>query len=645
MIRFKKALLAPVALLVALSSIATAADAITVWPVDPHAKIFRDTKPAEGPAAVTLRAARNEYEPGQIAFRSAQTLDGVRVEFSSLKQRDGQATIGGENLVWNFEGFIPIKKNTRMLEPIQVRKAPCEIPDPLLDARTINLPADTTQPVWLTVFVPKNTPPGVYQGEVAVVAGNARAAVPVELTVDPFVLPDERHVWVTNWFTVNNIAKAHKMELWSEPFWAMLDRYARNMAAHRQNVVLVPWNLIEVARAEDGKLSFDYQRFDRYVQLFERAGVAGQLEISHVGHGKGGWGQEFELAGVSANDRKTSKPVSLSPQEGLAPLLTDLERHLAERGWLAKSMIHVADEPILSNLDSWRKLSAFVRQAAPRLRRVEAIETIDCNGGLEVWVPQLCHFDRWREAFESRRGEGEFWYYICCNPFGSLYPNRFLDDPLSRVRVLHWVNYSERLAGYLHWGLNYWGDDPFGTPGDRLPPGDTHVLYPGTEGPLNSVRWEIQRESLEDFEYLHLLAARTGEFKKQHPAAVWLDPGRRAMELARRVVPRITDTELDPAKIMAVRRELADEIMALDKAPQLLVQTEPSEGSTLAQGPIAVELHGITEPGATVKVNGQPAEVRADGTFIARVGSAEVRVEAVHGENKRVAVRKFVMRP
>jgi hypothetical protein len=632
-------------LLAGLHGTATAADAIRVWAADPHTKIFRDTKPAEQSGTVALRAARNEYEPGQIAIRAAKALDKVRVELSPLKHTDGKSTIGGQDVGWNFVGFIPLKKNTGGADKIQVRAAPCEMPDPLLDTRTMNLPAETTQPVWLTVRVPKEAMPGVYRGEVAVVAGDARAVVPVELTVDPFILPDARHVWVTNWFTTGNIAKAHKVEAWSEPFWAMLERYARNMAAHRQNVALVPWSLVQVTREENGKLVFNYERFDRYVQLFERAGVGERLEISHVGHAKGGWGKQFELSSVSATDRKTGKAVSLSPEEGLPPLLADLERHLDQRGWLAKSMIHVADEPILTNLDSWHKLAAFVHKAAPRLRRIEAIETIDCSGGLEVWVPQLSHFDRWREAYEARRGDGEFWYYICCNPHGNLYPNRFLDIPLSHVRVLHWVNFSEKLVGYLHWGLNYWGSDPFGTPGDRLPPGDTHVIYPGSEGPLDSIRWEIQRESLEDFEYLHLLTSRMAEAKKQFPAARWLDPERRAMELCRRVVPSITTTELDPAKIQAVRRQLAEEIMALDQAPTLLVQTDPPAGSMLALGPIAVEVRGLTVPGAKVKVNGAVTEVRADGTFISRMGvplgKPEIRVEAEHGGKKKTTVRAF----
>jgi hypothetical protein len=614
---------------------------LAIWPVDPQIKVFRDTQPS-APSNLTFHAARNEYESGQFALRSSQPLKNLRVEISPLRQSDGKTTIPPENVTWNFVGFIPLTKNTHDSQSILIRLAPCDMPDPLLENRTLDLAARTTQPVWITVKVPKDAAPGVYRGEVAAISGDVRADLPIELTVDPFTLPEERHLIVTNWFSLDNISKAHHAEMWSEPFWTMLERYARNMAEHRQNVVMTPWTLIKIQKKADGKLAFDYRRFDRFVELFQRAGVNGRIEIEHVGGGKSGWGTEVGLTSVTATDAKTGKPIVLGPEEGLKPMLADLERHLDQRGWLERSMIHVADEATLDSLDSYRQAAEFVRQA-PRLRRIDAIETVDCSGALEVWVPQLIHFDRWRQAYEARRKNNEFWYYICCNPRGNVYPNRFLDFPLSRIRVLHWINFSERLSGYLHWGLNSWSADPFGVPEAGLPPGDTHVLYPGSHGPLSSIRWEIQRESIEDFEYLELLTAKTAALKQRlGKLAEWLDPRRRAEELARRVVPSLKACEKEPTRILSVRRAVADEIMALDKSPLLLVQTEPPDGSVVAEGPIAIEVHGLTEPGATVRINDQAVKVSADGTFIFRAGS-NIRIEVEHNGKKKTVVRNFAV--
>jgi hypothetical protein len=215
--------------------------------------------------------------------------------------------------------------------------------------------------------------------------------------------------------------------------------------------------------------------------------------------------------------------------------------------------------------------------------------------------------------------------------------------------VLHWINYAEDLSGYLHWGLNFWSDDPFGTPRDRLPPGDTHVIYPGSEGPLSSIRWEIQRESLEDYEYLRLLEENTAALKTRLGAAAdWLDPPRRARELCRRVVPSIPEWERDPARIAAARQAVAEEIVALDRAPLLVVQTEPPAGSTLIDAPIVVEVRGIVDPGAAVTVGGRRVEVGPHGTFACtarpKSDTGELLVEAQQAGKKKATVRRFVMR-
>jgi len=636
-----------------LAGYATAAEEaspVFLWSVDVHTKVFRQSQPPETVALpLVVKAARNEYESAQIAVRSARDIKKLSLRPSGLRNEQNNAVFPAENIQMRFVGYIPLKSNTTDADRIRVAAAPCEIPDPLLEVTEISLPGETTQPIWITFWIPPETAPGVYRGELVVLADEQEMKVPTELHVYPFSLPDERHVLVTNWFNLGNIAKAHQVELWSEPFWNVLARYAENMARHRQNVVLTPWTMIEVAQDPSGQLTFDYSRFDRFVELFQKAGVADGIEISHVGHPKGGWGGPVELSSVRARKKDTGEAVSLDYEHGLKPLLADLERHLEEKGWLQKAMIHISDEPAIQNVASWREASELVRQAAPRLRRIDAIETIDFDGALEVWVPKLSQWDAWRQAFLKRSDRVEFWYYICCHPYGNVYPNRFLDYPTTCVRVLHWINYVENLKGYLHWGWNFWGDDPFGVPSDRLPPGDTHVIYPGKTGPLDSIRWEIQRESLEDFEYLWLLEQKLTEVKKRlGTAADWFEPRRRGLELARRVVPSLTETPKTPEIIWAIREQIANEILILDRAPLALVQTEPDDGTTLIHGPINLEVRGVVEPGTTVKVNSAQVNVTADGWFGCRASpqgeQGRVVISLEKDGNSKEFVRTFKVR-
>src|SRR5207247_1457315 len=83
--------------------------------------------------------------------------------------------------------------------------------------------------------------------------------------------------------------------------------------------------------------------------------------------------------------------------------LADLQRHLVERGWVEHALLHVADEPIAENVESWRALSRRVHAAAPRLRRIEAIQASDMDGDLEIWVVEESYLDRWYDRSRARR--------------------------------------------------------------------------------------------------------------------------------------------------------------------------------------------------------------------------------------------------
>ncbi|MDT8389334.1 MAG: DUF4091 domain-containing protein [Lentisphaeria bacterium] len=69
---------------------------------------------------------------------------------------------------------------------------------------------------------------------------------------------------------------------------------------------------------------------------------------------------------------------------------------------------------------------------------------------------------------------------------------------------------------FLHWGYNYWDKsqtrqliDPFMVSGGCKWPnrayGDTFQVYPGPDGPIDSIRWEVFAESLQDYSLLHTL--------------------------------------------------------------------------------------------------------------------------------------------
>ena len=530
-----------------------------LWPADPLVKIFRDTQPPDRPGrAASLESARNEFESAQVAITAKSALRDVSLEMGSLKHATSDFEIA--NVKANFVGFVPVKKNTPDTPPEElVCTAPCDAPDPLLEDESAEIAAGQTQPVWLTVFTPVDAPVGDYSGELKVATSAGDASVEIRLKVHPPVVPEERNLWLTNWVNHGNIAKSHNVDPWSAEYWLLLEAYARNMASHRQNVIITPVvQLTKITEAAGGTLRFDFADFDRWVDIFIQAGVIGLIEGGHLGGRSGNWDSPFHLHGhtvlkgdgTEAYKQPSAAVDSAECQKFLSQFLPALQDHLDEKGWTQKYVQHLADEPSKANLESFRQLAGLVKEFAPKLRRLDANTNTELVGSLDSWVPLLHAFEKAEEFYAQRQAVGEeVWFYTCLEPRGE-YPNRFIDFPLLDVRLLHWINFKHRITGYLHWGYNFWSGDPFTDTqpphgSGVLPSGDMCIVYPGESGPLDSIRFEALRDGVEDFELLRLLAEKDEE---------------KAMEICSTMVRSITDCEKDPARFRRARSRLLAEL-------------------------------------------------------------------------------------
>jgi hypothetical protein len=487
------------------------AAAFVVWPVDSLVKVFRDAEPSRDGDVIAIDACRNEFTSAQIAIRASKRLPELRVTVSPMRHAGTGAT--GVEVTPRFIGYAPVKRNTPDTpEGELICKAPCMAPDPLLTDETVAVEADQTQPVWFIVYVPPDAPVGEWRGSVTVSAVGEQAEITARLAVHPVTLPAERNLWVTNWVNMENFAGFYGTERYTERFWQVVENYARNMGAHRQNTILCSNDLIHIRQESDGRLTFDYSDYDRWLGIFDRAGCAKMIEGGHLGRrGEGKWETpwfEWRKFGVRRPD---GSAVELEPEMVVRELVKSLVAHVKERGWFDRFVLHVVDEPAGHTEEDYKKKTRLVREWAPGVRLLEAMSLMDARGYLDIWVPELSHFHEHEENYLRMRDEAgiELWFYTCMYPTG-LYPNRFLDFSLAKTRILHWINWRYRLTGYLHWGLNFWSDDPFNDDRSRedLPPGDCWIVYPGKDGPIDSIRWEQMREGIQDYELLRLLDQR-----------------------------------------------------------------------------------------------------------------------------------------
>jgi hypothetical protein len=599
------------------------------------------------PGALNLFGLLNETLSAQCVLLAHADLEDVTFSVGPLQQTHGAGAVPAENVRWNFLGGIFVATNSpnRQLANL-LRPAPAWFPDVLTEDRQCSLRKGARKAVYLTVKIPPNTAPGEYQGMVTATAGRVSASISLTLQVYPLELPDARHQMVTVWFSTSEFRKHHHLEPADDQgFDRMLKLYARNMAEHRQNVFRVGLGLIETRREDDGKLQFDFSRFDKLAQVFWDTGRMDLIETGFIARfGNGGWSSREILLDTFPVKGTDGRRVSMSGEEFLPQFLRAFVAHLRANGWLAKTVFHICDEPSNHNVMAWRKASEFVHRLAPELRRIDAIETPHCLGDLEVWVPKLDHLATWQGAFEQAQRQGnELWCYTVGIYQGGGLLNKTVDAPLIETRLMPWLNYRYDLRGYLHWGFNAWTDDPIRAPG--LHRGDGWQVYPKPDGLLDSMRWEQMRNGLEDYECLWLLENKISQIKVTLAprVAALIDPRQRGVEIASQVVADHQNHTRNPEVLYAARRQAIEETLAIQQPPRVLLQTIPFEHSPVAKGCV-VDVRGWAEPGTVITANGQSIPVAADGLFLAALPPAadgSIVVEAKGERGKKRLLRQF----
>lgn len=523
----------------------------------PTTQVRRDSAPPEPGDLETsfeLCTLRGEPEGFQVLVWPTQTLHRVRVRFEPLVSEDGKSRIAPEWLAYHFVDYCHIEKNSRATPKEELLwEGPSDYPDELADDPVRDLPAGQCQPVFIRITAPPNATAGTYHGKAYLEAAEGRRAFDINLRVSSIRFPDKVTLKFVYWFSWDAPCKQFGVEQYSEDGWRVLYRMGELMTAYHQNVVVVPWSLVQTWQRPDGTLVHDFSRFDRFIRTFQQAGVDTGFCISHMGSRTTG---EWDCPTMSAHNHRVR--LAATGEErwiSVLELLPALQQRAEELGILERTMVHVADEPTKVNVESYRELSAKVRQAAPQLRRIDAIHVPDLRGSLEVWVPQLNYFEQWLDQYKAAQAEGyEIWFYVAWVPQGK-YPNRMIDSAAIKSRVLHWLNFIHNTSGYLHWALNHWS-----IPLSSLEsPGDQYICWPSTRFIADSsLRYEAERDGLEDCELMFMLR-RELERRGVSPG----DAHRRVAHIAEEAVRGFQDYTRSWEDMNAVRQRLLAELEKL----------------------------------------------------------------------------------
>ena len=185
--------------------------------------------------------------------------------------------------------------------------------------------------------------------------------------------------------------------------------------------------------------------------------------------------------------------------------LPAFEKHLKEKGWFEITYLAFDEKPekemrviydYLAGTAPWFKVS--IAGGYPGDERKRSDEVI-------LHVNDLLEEKAWEESrplVELMRAEGRYIsFYTACEPYR---PNVFLFSELRDARLLPWLAPKYNLSGYLRWAVAAFPEDVWTQPNYKWHSGDMYFVYPGPDGPLDGMRWEVFRQGLQDCEALRI---------------------------------------------------------------------------------------------------------------------------------------------
>lgn len=483
-----------------------------------------------------LKGERYSY---QIAYKSSEKFFAEIVIDSPLSQFITVRSVG------NVPSELPVyESDFEFCE----RNEPGLFPDVLfpIESNRVLIKRQNYYALWITVDLPKDTDAGDYEIKIKLKKDGETISENIfGLHVINAVLPEQKLIY-TQWFHSDSIANYYKIPVFCEKFWALVESFIKAAVHTGVNMLLTPVftppldteiggerltvQLVDI-KLENGKYSFGFDRFIRWVRLAQKCGIK-YFEISHL---FSQWGAKYTpkiMAEINGRQKRIfgweTSADSIEYAEFLSAFIPQLIKVIRSLGIEKSTFFHISDEPNEDQIESYSRSKSTV---APLLEDFPIIDALSDYSFYESGIinnPIPCTNDI--ESF-IEKGFPHPWTYYCCGQGGKL-SNRFFGMPLSTTRIIGFQLFKYGIEGFLQWGFNFYNSqyslrsiDPFAvTDADSaFPSGDSFTVYPGKSGAIESVRSEVFFQALQDMRALTLLCDRIG--KKRTIAAVEADFG------------------------------------------------------------------------------------------------------------------------
>lgn len=423
-----------------------------------------------------------------------------------------------------------------------LRSSPGLYPDLLsqLEDGRISATKNTFHSLWVKINPDGKYAAGKYTVKLRFSSGFGEYEKTFTLELIDKLLPEQETIF-TNWFHSDCIGSVYGVRVFSEKYWSLVEKFMKAASESGVNMILTPLftppldteiggerptvQLVGVTKKAAG-YEFDFSLLDKWIDLSEKCGIR-YFEMSHLFTQWGAKAAPKIIATV--NGRKKRIFGWDTPADSreyicfLDEFLPALKKHLTEKGIAERCVFHISDEP-----SGEEQHAAYIRAKNIISRHLEGFKIVDAlsdigfykSGAVTNPIPAT-------DAIEPFLEEdiGERWTYYCCGQIKGC-SNQFFGMPSARNRIIGAQMYKYNIKGFLQWGFNFYYTglsrgviDPFRTTDAKccFPSGDAFRVYPGKDGPMESVRLCVFRDALTDIRALKLLETYIG-----HEAVVGL---------------------------------------------------------------------------------------------------------------------------
>lgn len=451
----------------------------SVWYANPVEKVYRnDSNPHQQKDTITIKSARNEFESFLLVVRPDSSWQNVSLEFSDLT---GAGTIPKTNITYYRVEYVNITRTTDNLSIGRLGWTP----DPLPPESSSDLAGGQNSPFWINVYVPDNAAAGSYAGTVDIKKDDSLIErINFQLEVWDFTIPVKRSV------EIYGISP-------KSPQFVSERRVSSNFGYIGINV-----------NRNSGVVNIDTSDFDTAGSYYiDKLGnnsfeYPGTEWISHKGTHR--WPSGAAWRGIpyfSDEDNNILNPefVNLYGQ-----MISKTSQYLKSRGWLKYAFVYIIDEVYGSDSEEKvAKIFELIKSIDPEIRIAwtGGLGSGRLNSLVSLWI---IHEDGYDPVVHQERKAAGDGFMVYNNA------RMLIDYHYMRVRSFLWHLWNNQIDGTEFWSMTRWvNGDPWNNPYNYGRNGDGFLLYPtqdSLEGPVaSSIRLELLREGIEDFEYLHML--------------------------------------------------------------------------------------------------------------------------------------------